>query len=1131
MAIGRALQLVPVAALLVAQLGLAHAACDAIPSARQTFRSTTASVDRPFAKPGDWVEIEIDEKCHGAERFPDAAADYVVTIAFVPPADFVAGTEPVARVVALAKRPPEIQAQVDACRARPDVASVTALRVNRPDRPKDVERRDERTLAFRFPDTDALLGAPDDDRTLSGPVRIAVTRAGEPLPCELASRGCGAVSGALACIDELFADDGSCNPVVNETFARFTALPPPNAYHALCTDPIPPCDPTPTRNVGYALDFDGNVLVPMDWGGILVKADAVPVPRLLRGTATITAFPDSDAPLRLPDRRALSSYAPNGAKLPPFFEPRIDPSNEDGLTLFGTADAPQTVLRIARRSGACASGERAGSYCSTTTDCGGEPCLSTCLDEPSVQCQADADCASGHCGALFDLASVAAVAEPLTTAAQGLVALDPVSLDGLVQTETMNAFVRSEALAARDTDGDGTPDAGDLNGDGDMTDNVLTIGDRATGAARPIGVGGAPGRAIARVWQPPFSSPALEVADDLIAFLEPETLQFGLDANRNGRVFETLLRVFRSDGTELTAGIDPPIAVDAAPVIDGRSVRVSGGRVFFRSALKDRLPQKVSRVSVDSNMNEGNGDSSWPSLSGDGRFVAFTSTASNLVPDDHNDSSDVFVHDRQMGTTERISESWDGRDANGGSWDPLVSYDGSIVAFASYASNLVGELPSLRVPLFVHDRRSGRTIQVPLPDGLTGEDARLYALSGDGSTVMFGDTSSGGIHLWSIEDGGLERISVDGPFVAGAMSIDGRIVVVSGFYGVHVVDRRMGTIRHISADWSFDVELSADGRWLAIESIDDTLVPGDTNGSHDVVVVDLLHGSFERVSIRPDGGQFAVSSFLGAISYDGRYVAFENSPNGNDAFVYLHDRATKTSSRRSRLMRNNGSLLNSTLSLDATVLAFTTHESVSDEDRNQCERTWGCSPDVKVARDEICPGILDYATCAHASLSCTKQGDPPYEYCACPYTTGCSDVYVLAADSGATEGGDLKHATLSILEPRGGGALSEVGSCGATAVSIVSGVAAFLHPETARPDATCPGGSLNRNPDTEDTDTDDAVVLFWDGTATVANLGRAARQIAMSETAIVALVSEHDDAETNYNPVTARRSPSGPPAS
>ena len=104
----------------------------------------------------------------------------------------------------------------------------------------------------------------------------------------------------------------------------------------------------------------------------------------------------------------------------------------------------------------------------------------------------------------------------------------------------------------------------------------------------------------------------------------------------------------------------------------------------------DRQTGTIERVSVAADGTQGNGGSCQPSISADGRYVAFSSYASNLVPGDTNGISDVFVYDRQTDTIERVSVAADGTQGNSYSWQPAsISADGRYVAFSSFASNLV----------------------------------------------------------------------------------------------------------------------------------------------------------------------------------------------------------------------------------------------------------------------------------------------------------------------------------------------------------------------------------------------------------------------------------------------------------
>src|SRR5262249_23548296 len=146
-------------------------------------------------------------------------------------------------------------------------------------------------LQLPFPDTDDLLDEVDDDRTYAGPAAIAVTAQGRSLPCGLASSGCTAQSALLACVDDLFGDDGTCGTAPHPLFAHSTALPPPNDYQAACVSPHPPCTHT-VHELHLAVDTAGNILLPMNWEGVRVNLEDVPVPRLLRGTSPFRAFSD-----------------------------------------------------------------------------------------------------------------------------------------------------------------------------------------------------------------------------------------------------------------------------------------------------------------------------------------------------------------------------------------------------------------------------------------------------------------------------------------------------------------------------------------------------------------------------------------------------------------------------------------------------------------------------------------------------------------------------------------------------------------------------------------------------------------------------------------------------------------------
>jgi Tol biopolymer transport system component len=173
---------------------------------------------------------------------------------------------------------------------------------------------------------------------------------------------------------------------------------------------------------------------------------------------------------------------------------------------------------------------------------------------------------------------------------------------------------------------------------------------------------------------------------------------------------------------------------------DGRYVAFSAYEVF----VHDRLTGETTRVSVASDGTGGNSVSYDPSISGDGRYVAFESWASNLVAGDANGWADVFVHDRLTGETTRVSVAADGTEGNGNSYNPSISGDGRYVAFDSSASSLVAEDTNATGDVFVHDRLTAETMRVSVAaDGTEGTNlSQIPSISGDGRHVAFHSRAS-----------------------------------------------------------------------------------------------------------------------------------------------------------------------------------------------------------------------------------------------------------------------------------------------------------------------------------------------------------------------------------------------------
>jgi Tol biopolymer transport system component len=152
----------------------------------------------------------------------------------------------------------------------------------------------------------------------------------------------------------------------------------------------------------------------------------------------------------------------------------------------------------------------------------------------------------------------------------------------------------------------------------------------------------------------------------------------------------------------------------------------------------------IERVSVASDGSEGNDYSAYPSISADGRYVAFESWASNLVDGDTNYSYDVFVHDRWTGETTCVSIASDGTHGNNFSYSPSISANGRYVAFSSDANRLVSGDTNNSTDVFVHDRWTGETTRVSIAsDGTQGNDVSSDpSISADGRFVAFQSSAS-----------------------------------------------------------------------------------------------------------------------------------------------------------------------------------------------------------------------------------------------------------------------------------------------------------------------------------------------------------------------------------------------------
>ena len=333
----------------------------------------------------------------------------------------------------------------------------------------------------------------------------------------------------------------------------------------------------------------------------------------------------------------------------------------------------------------------------------------------------------------------------------------------------------------------------------------------------------------------------------------------------------------------------------------------------------------TKRISISDDGTQANGQSGSNDISNNGRFIPFESNATNLIPNDFNQKTDLFVYDSLKQSVELISIAPDGTQANASSSVGSISSNGRYITFASFASNLVAEDNNDQRDIFVYDRILKTT--------------DLISIATDGTQAN--DTSDASV------------ISNDGRYVAFLSEADNLVPAdTNGFADLFIYDRALNTTERINlapdgteANSSTNLgSISDDGRYISFTSNADNLVPEDTNGKSDIFVYDRALKTTERVSVGEDNTQANGNNTSSSISGNGQYVVYQSDAsnlvsedtNGkSDIFVY--DRALKTTERVSVTnddSQSNGDSQEPSISDDGRYVAF-----LSDADNLSADTT------------------------------------------------------------------------------------------------------------------------------------------------------------------------------------------------
>lgn len=322
------------------------------------------------------------------------------------------------------------------------------------------------------------------------------------------------------------------------------------------------------------------------------------------------------------------------------------------------------------------------------------------------------------------------------------------------------------------------------------------------------------------------------------------------------------ISVHKDTGGDVTGSSEnPAISADGRYVLfnsDAADLVAGDSNGVFDVFLFDTQTGMMERISVAADGGEPNGTSTRPSISADGRYVAFSSSASNLVSGGANTNVDIYVRDRSLATTVKVSERHDGSLTENNSWAPVISANGRHVAFVSGDNDLVPGDVTGPQDVFVRNFDTWGIERVSLSTAGVESNARngVAVVSADASVVAW----------WSRADN----------LVAGDDNLQDDIFVRNRAAGTTTRVNVSSTGAQASGGGSWHTSITDDGRFVVFLSDASNLDDGDVNGTGDIFSHDLLTGITRLHSLTPTGQGGNAYSRSPSVSADGLYIAFES---------------------------------------------------------------------------------------------------------------------------------------------------------------------------------------------------------------------------------------------------------------